>query len=141
MRLTGSQKDQQTTEQVDTQGGQDHIDQGHGKYNPNPPEPVASSGSTLGQALFSEINFTPFMPIEGGEVPDFNTIFYDKQKKRIVKITKKRVETRGQSRKMITDKTLVHGTNTNPRLIARDGVALTQATEDNIDRIMTDLEQ
>ena len=42
---------------------------------------------------------------------------------------------------MITDKTLVHGTYADPRLIARAGVALTQATEDNIDKIMTDLEQ
>ena len=42
---------------------------------------------------------------------------------------------------MITDKTLVYGTDANPRLIARAGVALTQATEDNVDRLMTDLEQ
>ena len=42
---------------------------------------------------------------------------------------------------MITDKTLLHGTDVDPRLIARDGVALTQATKDNVDRIMTDLEQ
>ena len=42
---------------------------------------------------------------------------------------------------MITDKTLVYGTDTDPRLTARAGVALTQATEDNVDRLMTDLEQ
>ena len=42
---------------------------------------------------------------------------------------------------MITDKTLVHGTNIDPRLIARDGVALTQATEDNVDSLMTDIKQ
>ena len=42
---------------------------------------------------------------------------------------------------MITDKTLVYGTDSNPRLTARAGVALTQATEDNVDRLMTDLEQ
>ena len=42
---------------------------------------------------------------------------------------------------MITDKTLVHGTDADPRLIARAGVALTQATEDNMDRLMTNLEQ
>ena len=48
---------------------------------------------------------------EGDEIPDFNTIFYDKEKKRIVKRTKKKVETRGQSGKMITDKNLVYGTD------------------------------
>ena len=42
---------------------------------------------------------------------------------------------------MITDKTLVYGIDVDPRLTARDGVALTQATEDNVERLMTDLEQ
>ena len=42
---------------------------------------------------------------------------------------------------MITEKTVVYGTDVDPQLIARDGVALTQAIEDNVDRIMTDLEQ
>ena len=140
LRLTGSQKDQQTTEQIDTQGGQDHTDQGHGQSNPVPPHPAASSGNTLGQNSFSRINLIPFMPIEGEEVPNFSTIFYDKEKKRIVKRTKKKVETGGQSGKMI-NKTLVHGTDADPRLIGRAGVALTQETEDNVDRIMTDLEQ
>ena len=42
---------------------------------------------------------------------------------------------------MITDKTLVHGTDVDPRLTTRAGLALTQATEDNVDRLMTNLEQ
>ena len=79
------------------------------------------------------------MPTEGEEVPNFNTIFYDKEKKRIVKRTEKKVDTGGLPRKMVTDKTLVHGTHKDPRLIARAGVALTLATEDNVDRLMTDL--
>ena len=81
------------------------------------------------------------MQKQGEEVPDFSTIFYDKEKKRIVKRIEKKVGTRGQSGKMITDKTFVYGTYADPRLIARAGVALTQATEDNVDRLMTDLEQ
>ena len=71
------------------------------------------------------------MPTEGEEVHYFSTIFYDKEKKRIVKRTEKKVDTGGQSGKMITDKTLVHGTHKDPRLIARAGVALTLATKDN----------
>ena len=140
MRLTRSQKDQQTTEKVDTQGGQGQIDQGQGQSNPDPLEPAASFGSILGQASLSEINFIPFMPTKGEEVPDFGTTFYDKEKKRIVKRTEKKVETRGQSEKMITDKTLVHGTHKYPWLIARAGVALMLVTEDNVDRLMTNLE-
>ena len=39
------------------------------------------------------------------------------------------------------DKTVVHGTHKDPRLMARVGVALTLANEDNMDMIMIDLEQ
>ena len=42
---------------------------------------------------------------------------------------------------MVMKKTVVHGTNRDPRLIERDRVALTLATKDNVDRIMIDLEQ
>ena len=87
------------------------------------------------------MNLIPFTQKEGEEIPDFNTIFYDKEKKRIVKRTKKKVETGGQSGKMITEKIMVYGTDPDPQLTARAGVALTQATEDNVDRLMTDLEQ
>ena len=85
---------------MDTQGGHDHIDQGLGQDNPDPREPAAASGSTQGQAMFPGMNLIPFMQKEGEEVPEFNTIFYDKEKKRIVKITEKKVETGGQSKKV-----------------------------------------
>ena len=42
---------------------------------------------------------------------------------------------------MVTNKTRVHGTSKYSQLMARDGVSLSLATEDNVDRIMTDLEQ
>ena len=67
----------------------------------------------------------PFIQKEGEEIPDFSTIFYDKEKKRIVKRTEKKVETGGKLGKMITEKTMVYGIDADPRLIARDGVALT----------------
>ena len=94
----------------------------------------------LGEVSISKFDLIPFMPIEGEEVPDFNTIFYDKEKKRIVKRIQKRVDTGGQPGKMVINKTLVHGTHKGPRLIARDGVALTLVIEDNLDRLMIDLE-
>ena len=81
------------------------------------------------------------MQKEGEEIPDFSTIFYEKEKKRIVKRIGKKVETGGQSCMMITDKTLVHGTDVDQRLTARARVALTQAIEDNVDRLMTNLDQ
>ena len=74
-------------------------------------------------------------------MPYFNTIFYDKEKKIIVKRTEKKVNTGGKLGVMLTEKTVVHGTHKYPWLIARGGVALTLSTEDNVDRIMIDLEQ
>ena len=79
------------------------------------------------------------MQKKGEEVPDFSTIFYDKEKKRIVKRTERKIETRGKPSMMVTDKTLVHGMDADPRLIVIDGVALTQATKDNVNRLMMDL--
>ena len=74
MRLIGSQKDKQNTNQVDTQEVQDQIDQEQGQSDPDPLEPTASSSSMLGRSPISEINLIPFMPTEGEEVPDFSTI-------------------------------------------------------------------
>ena len=74
-------------------------------------------------------------------MPDLNTIFYDKVKKRIVKRIEKKVNTGGRPGVMVTDKTVVHGTHKDPWLMAKDGVALSLATEDNVDRIMMDFEQ
>ena len=42
---------------------------------------------------------------------------------------------------MVTDKVVVDGTNKDLRLMARDGVALSLATKDNVDRIMTGLQE
>ena len=81
------------------------------------------------------------MPTDIEEVPDFNTIFYDKEKKRIVKRTKKKVDTGGHPDKMVTDKTVVDGMHKDPQLIPRVGVALTLDSADNVDRLVTDLEK
>ena len=81
---------------MDIQGGHDHKDQGLGQDNPDCQEPAAASSSTQGQAMFFGMNLIPFMQKEGEEVLDFNTIFYDKEKKRIVKRTEKKVEIGGQ---------------------------------------------
>ena len=74
-------------------------------------------------------------------MPDFNTIFYDKETKRIVKRTERKVDTGGQSGRMINDTTMVYGIDKDPRFTIRAGAALIHASEDNVDRIMTDLEQ
>ena len=42
---------------------------------------------------------------------------------------------------MITDTTIVYETDRDPRLTIRAGAALIHASEDNVDKIMIDLEQ
>ena len=96
-------------------------------------DPAATASSTLGQVVVSGLRLIPFEQKKGEEVPDFSTIFYDRQKKRIVKRTEKKVEIGGQSRMMINDKTLVHGTDKDPRLTIRAGVAFIHTSEDNVD--------
>ena len=119
------------------------MDQEQAQSDSNPLEPIVPSSSTLGEGSVSilGIDLIPFMPTEGEEVRDFKTIFYDKERKRIVKRTEKKVDTGGKPGRMVTEKIVVHGTDKDPRLIERDGVALTLATKDNVDRIMTDLDQ
>ena len=109
MKLTRSTTDQQTSNPADTQEVQDQdcLDS---------QEPTAIAGSSLGQVVVSGLRLIPFEQKKGEEVPDFSTIFYDIEKKIIVKRTEKKVETGGQSGKMINDKTLVHGTDKDPRL-------------------------
>ena len=92
-RLTESQKERQPIEQVDVQEFQDPTNQEQGQTELDPLEIVVSFGSILGEVSISDFDLIPFMPTEGEEVPDFNTIFYDKEKKRIVKRTEKKVDT------------------------------------------------
>ena len=83
---------------IETLEGQDPTDQEQAQYDINPLDPVVPSSSIVGEGLgsISGAESIPFMPIEGEEVLDFNTIFYDKEKKRIAKRTEKKVDTGGK---------------------------------------------
>ena len=63
-----------------TQEEKDPIDQGQVQYDIDPLEPVVPSSSAIGEGSVSifGVELIPFMPTEGEEVPDFNTISYDK---------------------------------------------------------------
>ena len=58
-----------------------------------------------------------------------------------MKRRERKVETGGLSRKMITNTPMVFGTERDPRFTIRTGAALIHASEDNVDKIMIDLEQ
>ena len=72
---------------TETLEGQDPTDQEQAQSDINPLEPVVPSSSTVGEGSVSTsgVELIPFMPTKGEEVSDFNTIFYDKAKKRIFK--------------------------------------------------------
>ena len=109
--------------------------------NPKFHNPEVLAVSTPGQSMAPTLKLVPFEQKIGEEVPDFNTIFYDRVRKRIVKRTENKVETGGLSGKMITDMTVVYGTDWDPRFTIRAGGTLIHASEDNVDKIMVDLEQ
>ena len=77
---------------IETLEEQDHIDQGQVQYYIDPLEPVVPSRSAVGEGSvsISRVELIPFIPTEGEEVPDFNTIFYDKEKRELSNKQKRR---------------------------------------------------
>ena len=103
---------------------------------------IPSSITTIEDpALTLEFGLIPFIPSQEQEVADLNTIFYDKNKKRIVMRIEKKVDTEEKQGIMVTEKTIIHGTDKDPRLLAMVGVGLALANVDNVDKIVDDLEQ
>ena len=133
MKLIETMSEQSTSDTADSQAQ----DLG----NPDIQDPEAAASSTPGHAMVPTLRLIPFEQKKGEDVPYFNTIFYDRERKRIVKRTKRKVKTGGQSSKMINDTNVVYGTDKDPWFTIRAGAALIHASEDNVDRIMTDLEQ
>ena len=83
LKLIGSMTKQQASDHVDIQVQ----DLG----NPDFQDPEAAASSILGQVVVPGLRLIPFKQKKGEEVPDFNTIFYDKETKRIVKRTERKV--------------------------------------------------
>ena len=86
------------------------------------------------------LKLVPFVQKKGEEIPDFNTIFYDRAMKRIMKRTERRVDAGSMPGKMISDAAVMLGTYQDPRFTLRARDALIDASEDNINRVMTALE-
>ena len=55
--------------------------------------------------------------------------------------TKKKVYTGEKQGIMVIEKTIVHRTDKDPRLLEKAGVSSTLTNEDNVDKIVTDLEK
>ena len=86
------------------------------------------------------LQIVPFVQKKGEEVPDFSTVYYDRTTKRIMRRTKKKVEAKDLLGKMVTDTAIMLGTDKDPRFTIRAGDAMINDSEDNINRVMIELE-
>ena len=101
LKMTGAVTEQSASNPIDSQAQDlDNLE--------------AAAGSTIGQAMVPTLRLIPFEQKKVEEVPYFNTIFYDRERKRIVKRTERKVETWGHSGKMINDTTIVYETDEYP---------------------------
>ena len=100
----------------------------------HPQVPIANT------PMVPTLKLVPFVQKVGEEIPDFNTVYYDRATKRIMKRTEKKVEAGSMPGKMITDTVVMLGTDQDPRFTLRSGTALLHASEDNMDKVITDLE-
>ena len=55
--------------------------------NPEIQDPEVPASSTSGQSVVPTLKLVPFVQKKGEEIHDFNTVFYDRATKRIVKRT------------------------------------------------------
>ena len=104
--------------------------------NPEVQDPQVPTPST---PMVPTLKLVPFVQKKGEEIPDFNTVYYDRETKRIIKRTERKVEAEGLPGKMITDTAVMLGTDQDPRFTLRAGSAFIQASEDNVGKIITDL--
>ena len=86
------------------------------------------------------LKLVPFVQEKGKEIPDFNTVFYDRATQRIIKRIERKVEAGDLLGKMITDTAVMLGTDQDPRFTLRAGAAMIDASEDNINKVMIELE-
>ena len=89
--------------------------------NPEVQDPQVPAAST---PMVPTLKLVPFVQKVGEEIPDFNTVYYDRTTKRIMKRTERKVETEGLPGKMITDTPVMLGTDQEPRFTIRAGAAL-----------------
>ena len=104
------------------------------------PEVQTSQVPAASTPVAPMLQLVPFIQKKGEEVPDFNTVYYDRATKRIMKRTERKVEAEGMPGKMIIDTAVMLGMDLDPRLTIRAGIAILHASEDNIDKVMTKLE-
>ena len=86
------------------------------------------------------IQLVHFVQEKREEVPDFSIVYYDRATKRIMRRIERKVGAEEMASKMISDKAVMVGIDVDPRFTISAGKATIHASEDNIDRMMNEIE-
>ena len=133
LRRQEAEKTELTRQQVP----ESQTEQSQGKENPEIQTLQMSTTITPSTPM---LQLVPFEQKKGEEVPDFSTVYYDRATKRIMRRTERKIEAEGMTSTMITDKAVMVGTDKDPRFVIRAGRAAIDATEDNVDRMMKEID-
>ena len=83
----------------------------------------------------------PFTPSKKHAVANLDTIFFDKNNKTIVRISKKRLKIGDQPDVVtVTKKTTMQTTNEDPQFLASVRIPAMQAHADNVNKLVGDVE-
>ena len=89
-----------------------------------------------------ELGLIPFTPSREQAVANLDTIFFDLEKKRIVRRKEKRMKMGDQPvAVMVTEKTIMHRIDEDPRLLAMEGIEVGQDNAVNVGKMAGDTEQ
>ena len=92
------------------------------------PEVQSPQVPTTSIPMVPTLELVPFVQEKGKEIPDLNTVYYDRETKRIIKRTERKVEAEGLPGKMIIDTAVMIGTDQDPRFTLRARSAFIQAS-------------
>ena len=98
---------------------------------------LSSNTTTENPAPSVELELIPFIPSHEQAIENLDTNFFDKRKKRIVMRSEKRLNTGDHPVEiMVTGKTVLQGTNKEPKHLVMEGVAIALANVDNVGKLV-----
>ena len=114
-----------------------------GQTHDNLVDPLVSSGDTLvgSEVPLVELGLVPFTPSHKHVMASLDTILFDKNKKRIARRSEKRLKIGDRPVEvMVTERTVMQGTDEDPQLLAMASMATVQANANNVNKLVEDVE-
>ena len=107
-------------------------------------DPPRTTGETLtgGHIPFAELRLTPFTPSKHHTMDCLGTIIFYMTRKAIIRSSEKILKMGTHTIVVtITENTIMEGTHKDSKFTASVKIAAAQASADNVDRLMNDMEQ